>query len=129
MLVILRVLILNAAFSFRHASRATFLPEEGSVIARVYAKGVRKNSRTPFVVERGRICLQIYPCRFVGSNLLLRREQAPALQDCGEQNLLYGRRPCVVFCLFMILNRRLSEKVLKKQNFYDMIEKSNSLAY
>ena len=29
MLIIMRVLILNAAFSFRHASRATFLPEEG----------------------------------------------------------------------------------------------------
>jgi hypothetical protein len=29
MLVILRVLIFNAALSFRHASRATFLPEEG----------------------------------------------------------------------------------------------------
>ena len=42
------------AGSFRHASRATFLPEEGYVITRVYEKGVRKNSRTPFVVGRGR---------------------------------------------------------------------------
>ena len=48
------VQIQSCAGSFRHASRATFLPEEGYVAARKYGKGVRTNARTPIVFSAGK---------------------------------------------------------------------------
>ena len=46
------VQIQSCAGSFRHASRATFLPEEGYVAARQYRKGVRTKSSVLLFVLR-----------------------------------------------------------------------------